>query len=216
MSSIPVDGAGAGVYARRMDMDIAALMPRKGRRAKPVPGRIVRELVPADFKLLAEERGIKPQPLQKLRSRHHALARALASGMKDWEAALACGYDVSRVSILKADPTFQELVQIYTEDVDAQYADMHERLAGLSTTAAEILQDRLEDDPDSVTVGQLHGTIKIGADRTGHGPQSRQDYTHVHIDLSNRLQAARKRVEESRTLELTANEPTAAGSGRGE
>src|SRR5262245_60849946 len=51
--------------------------------------------------------------LKRLSDRHHAVARAIASGMQDVTIAAMFGYEPSRISLLKADPTFQELVRGY-------------------------------------------------------------------------------------------------------
>lgn len=161
----------------------------------------VRPLDGADIALLGEEKGSKAPPLKRLSERHHALARCLASGMEDSAAAVTCGYVLSRVSILKADPAFQELLAFYRADVNSKYLDMHGVLAGLSLDAAMELRERLEVDMDAeekkISVTQLMELTKLGADRTGFGPQSSQ--VNVNVDLAGRLEAARKRVA-ARTL----------------
>lgn len=160
----------------------------------------VRELDEVDIALLQEERGTSAPPLKRLSERHHALARCLASGMGDSDAAITCGYVLSRVSILKADPAFQELLAFYRQDVNSKYLDMHGVLAGLSLDAAMELRERLEADSQvdekTMSVGQLIELTKLGADRTGFGPQSSQ--LNVNVDLAGRLEAARKRVEQRR------------------
>lgn len=160
----------------------------------------VRELDSCDIALLGEERGVTAPPLKRLSERHHALARCLASGMADGDAAITCGYVASRVSILKADPAFQELLVFYQQDVTSKYLDMHGVLAGLSLDAAMELRERLETDIEAedkkISVGQLMELVKVGADRTGFGPQASQ--VNINVDLAGRLQAARERVAQRR------------------
>lgn len=181
-----------------------------GRASKLMSAVRVRELDSTDIALLAEEKGSKAAPLKRLSERHHALARCLASGMQDGDAAITCGYVLSRVSILKADPAFQELLAFYRQDVNTKYLDMHGVLAGLSLDAAMELRERLEADMSaedkSISVGQLMELTKLGADRTGFGPQSSQ--LNVNVDLAGRLEAARKRVEQRR---LAPSEETVDG-----
>lgn len=167
---------------------------------------VIRPLTEADIAMLGTEMGAKPPALKRLSDRHHALARALASGMSESDAALIVGISGSRVSILKADPTFQELVRFYRSGVQEQFRDLHARLAGLSMDAADELQERLEETPESISTGQLMDIVKLGADRTGHGPSSTQ--VNVNVNLAERLRAARERVERARTIEGKANEPT--------
>lgn len=177
-----------------------------GRRASPVAGRVLREIETSDLPQLTVNRGTKPDALKSIRHRHHALARALASGMRDWEAAVATGYNISTISTLKADSMFQELLAFYESEANAPYIDMHQRLADLSQSAAEELQVRLEETPEDLSVNQLQDLVKLGADRTGHGPASTSTQVNVNIDLADRLAAARKRIAE-RTIEATPNEP---------
>jgi hypothetical protein len=167
-----------------------------GRASHVVTAVQVRPLDDADVALMMEERGTKPPPLKRLSERHHALARCLASGMEDGDAAITCGYVASRVSILKADPAFQELLAFYRQGVESKYLDMHEILAGLSKDAGMELRERLEAEAQAeektLSIGSLIELTKLGADRTGFGPQSSQ--LSVNVDLAGRLQAARERV----------------------
>lgn len=182
----------------RMPNDIFRI---NGRASKPMSAVQVRELDACDIALLQEEKGAKAAPLKRLSERHHALARCLASGsMSDSEAAVTCGYVLSRVSILKEDPAFKELLSFYRQDVHSKYLDMHGVLAGLSLDAAMELRERLETDMEAdekkISVGQLMELTKLGADRTGFGPQSSQ--LNVNVDMAGRLQAARERVAQRR------------------
>lgn len=190
-----------------MDIDFDSLRTR-GRAAKPVTGTVVRELDATDIACLATEKGSTASPLKRISDRHHALARNLAGGMPEGEAAIVCGYDLSRVSILKADPTFQELLAFYRKDAQNAYRGMHDRLAGISLDALDVLQERLEEDNTQFSIGQLIEVVKVGADRTGHGPQSQQTNVNVNVDIATRLEAARKRVAERKAtiIEGTIND----------
>ena len=186
-------------------MDLSAEIFRtRGRAAKPVVATVVRELDAADLTLLQEEKGSKPPALKRLSERHHRLARVLASGASPGDAAIECGYDPSRVSILQADPAFQELLSFYRSAVTEKFLDMHGVLAGLSLDAAQELRDRLEAemqaDEKTMSLGQLIELTKLGADRTGFGPSSSQTNLNVNVDLASRLEAARRRVA-SRTID---------------
>lgn len=168
------------------------LFRTRGRAAVPVSAEIVGTVTQADLELLKTEKGSKPAPLKRIGERHHAMARMLASGMKPGEVAVAVGLHPSRVSILQDDPTFQELVAFYRENVDAVYADLHTRLAGMSADAAEELRRRLEENPEDLGLNALMEMVKLGADRTGYGPSSKQD-VNVNVNIADRLQAARQR-----------------------
>lgn len=173
-----------------------------GRAAKAVTAVEVRELGDSDLALLATERGIEAQPLKRLGERHHALARALAAGTAPGEAAVIVGLTGSRVSILLSDPTFQELVEFYREKVDAAFVNMQETLAGLAHDAASELRMRLEDTPEDITVNQLIELTKLGADRTGYGPSSKQEHS-FSSGIADRMQEARERVAKRKLIDIT-------------
>lgn len=174
-------------------MDLSAEIFRtRGRAPKPIAAAVVRELDRADLVLLSTEKGSKPSAIKRLTERHHALARNIASGMPIGDAALLQGYTISRVSILQGDPAFKELLTFYREDAQRPYRDLHVRLSGLAMDAAEELSLRLEEEPEKVSIGQLMDLTKMGADRTGFGPQATN--LNVNVDLAGRLEAARKRV----------------------
>jgi hypothetical protein len=182
--------------SRAVDLDSLGLSaPRtRGRAARPPVATLGRELTPADIALLETERGTKAPRIAKLRESHHALARALARGLRPAEAALTTGYSASRISILQADPAFQELLAFYRENETEGMADFRAYLAAMGIDSAEELHERLIENPDSFSIDQLQDMIKLTADRTGHGPK--QTTVNVNVDLSARLQAARRRVAE--------------------
>lgn len=173
------------------ELDIA---PRvKGRAVKAVSFGTVRELVPADLTLLASERGVKPTEIVKLRERHHALARCLASGMSNAEAAVITGYDPSRISILKSNELFQGLINDYRTMSAGVTADFVERTNILALTAVTRMQEALEDEENPPSLAQSLEVAKYAADRTGNAPTTKTQNVNVNVNLGERLRAARER-----------------------
>lgn len=166
-----------------------------GRAAKAIHAEVVRPLTESDLALLATERGIKPTHIQRITNRHHALARCLASGMSATEAGLCTGYTASRISILKDDPSFEELIAFYRTDKALPVQGLNEKLVAIASDSAAVLLDRLELEPEKFSVGELQDQVKIGADRTGFGPKSTQ--VNVNVNLGDRLRAARERASSS-------------------
>lgn len=154
---------------------------------------VVRELVPADLEMLAVNRGIKAPPLHEVKDSHHALARLLAQGVKPGECSAITGYSLSRISILMADPTFCELLAIYRENQNIKHADMMDRLNTVGLAAAKVAIDRFESDPDQVDMKDVLKAVSLVADRTGHGPSSKQT-VNVNVNLADRIEAARERL----------------------
>lgn len=164
----------------------------RGRPPKPVEVEFVRDLSEADLALLASGRGVQAPSIKRLRDRHHALARLLAQGMSASEASAVTGYDPSRISILKKDPTFAELVDHYRKVDNALMAEFTERATLLTLTAMDVLQEAAEN--DELTVGQALEISKTFADRTGHAPVTKVQQTNINVDLGSRLAAARSRI----------------------
>ena len=115
-------------------IDISSLM---GRRGTSVTAAEARPLTGEDIaRITDEERATKAPCLKKLRQRHHALARAIASGMPQGEAAISCGYTDAYVSTIKSSPAFTELVEFYKGEVEKEYLGMHEAMAAATRASA--------------------------------------------------------------------------------
>lgn len=179
-----------------------------GRVAVPLEVEVVRELAPADLTLLGQERGIKPSPIGKLGDRHHSLARCLAEGMKPAEASAVTGYSISRISILKSDPTFKELQEFYREHKDAQFAEFGRRAAMVALTALNNLQEQLEDEENPPSLAQNLEVVTKLADRTGHAPKTGMAQVQVNVGLGSAMASARARLAQ-RAL-ASAQEPVEA------
>lgn len=179
------------------DLDLDLALPRvgPGRTQKEVSVEFVRELTVADLKTPATQVQTSA-PIKQLRDTHHALARLLATGMGEAEASLQTGYSPSRISILKADPTFRELLEFYRARGEESVADFRERMALVGMTALAEIRDRLEEKPEEFNNTQLRELVRDLADRTGHAPEKAGGSTSVTINvgLSERMQAARERT----------------------
>jgi hypothetical protein len=92
--------------------------------------------------------GSTPIPIQQLRASHHQLAELLSQGRPDTEVALITGYSLSRISILKRDPTFQELLANYATMRQKVFVDTLERMRILGLSSLDELQERLETAPE--------------------------------------------------------------------
>ena len=185
----------------RLDLDLNSLGLRtKGRAAKPLTYVVGRELDDEDLAQLASEGRAQAVPaLTKLRERHHTLAKMLAQGSPEQDAAVACGYSLSRVSILKTDQSFRDLVAFYRQGVVERYYDMHEAAAALGRDAIEELHERLEEAPEDFSIPQLMTLTSTMMDRVGHGPSSSTN-VNVNIGLADKLEAARRRIASMRDV----------------
>lgn len=169
---------------------------RPGRSRPPASCEFVRELTEADLPLLEANRGTKPSELRKLTDRHHQLARLTAMGTPGQECAVILGLTASRVSIIQSDPAFKDLVEVYRSQIDAEFGEITNQMAGLSKDVILELRERIEEEPEEFSNGELRNLLATMLDRTGHGPTSTQ--TNVNVDLGARLQKAQARALEER------------------
>lgn len=174
-----------------------ALQLGRGRKAAPLTLEYVRDLTPSDVvKLATEEAGIKPAVVKDLRQSHHTIARLLASGRhSEQDISIITGYSPSRISILKGDPAFQDLLSYYrgmeAEQHKHAVADMHQRLAALGFDTIEKLHEKLLDgevnDPKT-----LLAILEAVTDRTGHGKQTTANVNVNHGLAPDTLAAIRE------------------------
>jgi hypothetical protein len=135
-----------------------------GRLPAQISVEYVRDITEADLQLMSvQPLGSTPAPIKKLSDRHHALARLLAAGTGEGEAAFILGYDISRVSILKNSPAFQELLALYQREAKQAFSSVLEHMAGLSRDAVLELRDRIENNPERFSNNEL---MKITVDFT--------------------------------------------------
>lgn len=178
----------------------------------------IRVLSRADLSVLAEAR--PANSIQKLRDTHHRLARAIASGLRDAECAEVCGYSVQRVSLLKADPAFMELVAHYRSIVTAEWAANADPVIDYMRSNALKAQAMISDKIDAAFEAEeflptrdLLGIAELGLDRTGYGKVNKN--VNVNVDFAATLEAARKRsaaARELRTIEPVPSSPPLAPS----
>lgn len=134
----------------------------------PLVADIVRALTEEDIQRLtsAPNRASKTPALTKLRHVHHLLARLLAEGKRPVECSALTGYSQSRISILQNDPAFRELVEYYSQTVQAEFVDAQKRLATLGITAIEELQARFDERPETLSVPQTIAIAEMALDRS--------------------------------------------------
>ena len=163
----------------------------------------VRALSPADLTGLVGTRGRPPgeSHVKRISARHRLAARLLAEGHKVYEVAAACGYTEANINILKSAPAMQDLIRHFQEEKDLIVQGVNEKLSAVAQEALNVLQDKLENEPEKISIGQAIELVKLGADRTGHGPQS-SSTVNVNIQLADRLKLARERAA-ARTIDIT-------------
>lgn len=145
-----------------------------------------------ELETLNSNRGISAPQIKSIRQTHRRLAQLLAMGTTDAVAASLVGLHPSRVSILKSDPAFSALMQTFQQHKDNQVVDLLEKLSEVSMNALDELRDRLLEEPEKISNGQLMEIITNGLDRLGHSPTHKVAIATVDInELKQRALAAR-------------------------
>ena len=131
----------------------------------------VRDITDADLMSMTAgqvpSRPAKASPLVRLSTTHHQLARLLAEGRSATDASVITGIAQCRISVLKADPAFKELMAHYSAIKVHVYTDVHQRLAQVAMAAVEEIQARLEEAPQDVPTRGLIEIATMALDRSG-------------------------------------------------
>lgn len=160
-----------------------------------------RELDWDDLQRLPEHRGVGAGRLQRIRSVHHKIAKMMAAGCANVEIAAVVGMHQSRISILRGDPAFQELLAHYESVEEEVWQDVRERAAQLGMTAAEVIQDRLIEEPDGIGTKTLLDIMSRGLDYGGHKPAEKSVHAHLHTSSEAIRRAKEGRNEDVRVRE---------------
>lgn len=169
-----------------MSLQLSDLIVPEGLQIKPtmttctIEGSIDEEdlrqlmLGPGDASVDADD----PSDLKKIREKHHHVARLIAEGMSQRLVSSISGYTESYISILLNSPAMVELVELYRMKNGAAVEVATEKLKTVGLKALEKLDTKI--DNDELSNLELLSAAKLGLDRSGHGPQSKQALVSEH------------------------------------
>ncbi len=131
----------------------------------------------------------------RYRVSHHAVAMMLAAGLEPFEIERRTGFTRRRLTILQADPTFQELITYYAKREQEKFVPLIEEVEHLKAhntlVANRQIRDRLEaDDEAEVPRIAIRELIAIG------GSTKTVDHKHsgsVDLNIAARLDRAIER-----------------------
>lgn len=169
-------------------------MLKPGKIAKLKPIVSIRDLTRVDLEVLREKRA-GPPLVSRFRDPHHRLARLCALGLRDRQIAEQSGYSIMRLTTLRMDPAFQELVASYRatvdeefrEEVDAYYSMATSNMLKAERQIAEKL-DEADENGETLPVNQLIAISRDAADRFGYG--KKQTNLNVNVDFAAQLEKA--------------------------
>jgi hypothetical protein len=186
-------------------MDLSQIIVPEGIEPKPLVTCTIEGILDeADLRELAlsgtvdntVESEDDPTDLKRIKEKHHSVARMIAGGLNQRMVSQLCGYTESYLSILLNNPAMQELVELYRIQNGGGAALITEKLRTVGLKALEQLEEKLAD--NGLNNQELLATAKLGLDRGGHGPQSKQhvvteNHLFDHTELEKRNAAARNR-----------------------
>lgn len=182
-----------------VDPEILDLSPIrvKGRSSLRLEVEAVRSLGKEDLAATSESRGSKAPALKRFRDSHHRVARCFASGMKPSEVNLQTGYSHSRLSILQADPAFQNLVEVYRQAGVEEYAEYQDLALANMVRGERLIEEALEavaDREQPLSLGELRPLTELISDRADRFGFPKKTVTaSLNLDFAGRLESARKR-----------------------
>ena len=132
-----------------------------------------------------------PPAVTRLRDSHHAAARLIARGLNETEVSHLTGYALSRISSLKRDPLFAELVEAYRLEQREAQRDLEALWLGVATDYGQHIHEALLDNPEAVPVSVALDVFKAFADRAGMAPVSRSVNKNLNLNIGERLDRAR-------------------------
>ena len=138
----------------------------------------------------------EPRPVDRIRQKHHLLARYLAKGHPLVDAAMLSGYSSGGARVLENDPAFQDLLRYYTRELEEYKEQLIVKLEAISIEAADEIMDRLSDDElrSKMSVTQLERLVVLASDRLGLAPQRAAVEMNVNVNIASRLDAANRRL----------------------
>lgn len=175
------------------------------------PARIisVRPLTREDLEALRARR-VQPR-VKALTAFHHRVARMVAFGYKVVQIMALTGISYSRLSSLKADPAFQELVAQYidklTEAEITRLDEMTETATSNMLRAERQIEDHLDESDESGELLPLKTLLAITsdrADRFGY-PKRKEISGNVTIDFAKRIEKAMAASGRGAVIDVKAN-----------
>lgn len=111
--------------------------------------------------------------VERLRPRHHEIARLMAAGLKDGEIGELLSVSLQHLHRLRRSPAFQHLLAYYMASRDAETLDLRARIEHAASLGLERVQERLEDDEHQIPIGALRDIAFGLLDRAGFNPTTK-------------------------------------------
>lgn len=179
-----------------MTENISSLLPKRG-AFKCLSFSVIRELEIEDIMRVGTGGALSHRPIQTIRRIHHRLAQLLASGFSTKDVAAMSGSSTQRIDKLLADPTFNELLSYYQDQIGTVAIEdgqrIQEKLKTIAETALDEINERLMDDEkrEAIPISELRKITELGADRTVAPPKAAVHLTQTPQQITLNIGAPR-------------------------
>jgi hypothetical protein len=164
----------------------------RGKLAKAPKVLAVRALTREDLAVLKTAERTIPR-VKAFRDTHHRLARLVAAGLRNEEILRITGFSAVRLSTLKQDPAFMELVAQYRSAVDASFTASMDEFYDTATSnmlrmerQVEEHLDRLDEASELAPLQTLFKGIGDRADRFGYSKKTVN--VNINQDFAKRME----------------------------
>ena len=164
----------------------------RGKIAKHPTILSVRVLTREDLACLKTNERTVPR-VKSFRDSHHRLARLCAAGLRNEEILRITGFSYVRLSTLKMDPAFQELIAQYRDKVTQAFVASQDEFFETSTSnmlraerQIEEHLDRADEEGELLPVKTLMALTADRADRFGYGKKTIN--TNINVDFAGRME----------------------------
>ena len=190
-----------------MNLDFIQAAPTQRTKLADLDFVVTRELSKADVLVRQNSSiGSVTPHLKRIRHTHHRLARLVASGVRPVEISAQTGFSPGRISTLQNDPAFAELVVFYKENEIDAFFDDKEKLLALRSDIVEELQRRVDEDGESMSIGDLMTLFKAVGDRSGIAPANKTpqggNTVNLNIGLLHQIDEHLAQVEAQKVKAL--------------
>lgn len=131
--------------------------------------------------------------VQRYRESHHRVAQMMAAGCTDGFICQTTGRSHRSLTILRADPTFLELIAQYSKRVEAEWAQATDEFATLAIRnmlrSERMIADRLdaaEEEGEKLPLLTLDRVAQGRADRFGYGKHQTVKHEHDFAAMLDR------------------------------
>lgn len=155
----------------------AALWGRAAKAGDGVEIVSIRELTAEEVAALPQgrqgESNTAFKAVERLKPRHHEIARLIATGMKETVIAELLTVSLGHLHRLKRSPAFQHLLAYYMAARDTETLTMRDRLEHAASLGLDKIQERMEDEDNPLPINQLKDIAFGLLDRAGFNPTTK-------------------------------------------